>query len=389
MRWRTYAALACLLACGDDVPTAPEPDSVGVDAGRPGGRLAPSPSMDAALPLLDAIVLPPADAMPDAVLTLPPETLRACPVENACPLPAYPCVPSDDDAGYSCRGQYAAWPMPDVDPGARFAPSYSIDADRDVVLDQVTGLLWQRSLPDTYPGCTGYVETALGDACSLDEARRYCEQLTLAGERWRVPTKIELESLLRVAADQAGDPFIDVTAFPATPLGYFWTSSPGLHPAVGGKYFAVSSGNAITEPFAAEISLHVRCVHSVRSPNAPPQGHIQIDVQKKTLSDAYTRLSWLFSYIRTPVESGDRAREICEDLAGNYRLPSYKELLTLADVTRTDFAIAPELWGAPNPSYGVWSSSRTAFDVMAYSPLAGGGVGASYFTGHVSTVCVR
>jgi hypothetical protein len=180
-----------------------------------------------------------------------------------------------------------------------------------------------------------------------------------------------------------------VAAFPDTPLANFWTSSPGLHAAVVGKYFAVSFGGVLTDSFPASTSLRVRCVHSARNPNAPPQRHVVVDEQRKTMSDAYTRLNWLFTQAQTPVATVERASEICEGLPGAYRLPSYKELLTLADITRTDRAIAPALWVYQNPAMLVWSSSRTPFGQLTYAPLNGAGLDATTFPDEISTVCVR
>ncbi len=97
--------------------------------------------------------------------------------------------------GYVCQGQFAEWPMPDATPGAKFAPSYDTST-AGVVRDAVTGLIWQRDTPASYPGCTATITNA-GDGCLLAGARAYCANLTLGGRSdWRLPSKIELESLL-------------------------------------------------------------------------------------------------------------------------------------------------------------------------------------------------
>lgn len=42
---------------------------------------------------------------------------------------------------------------------------------------------------------------------------------------WRVPNKNELESIAKIDTYTAGQPAIDTTAFPGTPLDWFWTST--------------------------------------------------------------------------------------------------------------------------------------------------------------------
>jgi hypothetical protein len=75
---------------------------------------------------------------------------------------------------------FPLWPMPDALPGSRTMPSYTSTAN--TVIDNVTGLIWQRNLPATYAGCTGKspqysanaANAALGSGCSWEEAMHYC-----------------------------------------------------------------------------------------------------------------------------------------------------------------------------------------------------------------------
>jgi hypothetical protein len=150
--------------------------------------------------------------------------------------------------GYFCLGQFAQWPMPDSVAGAQTAPSYATTTD--TVTDNVTHLVWQRNLPATYPGCSGNSSVA-GDTCSWAEAKNYCASAALATSLgvggWRLPTKIELESIL----DQTtSNPAIDSSAFPGTPSAVFWTASPYVDAGelawyvdfnLGGSYYRASS----------------------------------------------------------------------------------------------------------------------------------------------------
>ncbi len=76
------------------------------------------------------------------------------------------------------------------------------------VYDTQTGLEWQRHASDV-------------DRYSWKEAKRHCAELELAGQRWRLPTKPELESIVAVLSI----PTINRKAFPDTPPRPFWTST--------------------------------------------------------------------------------------------------------------------------------------------------------------------
>ncbi|HKU39180.1 MAG TPA: DUF1566 domain-containing protein [Polyangiales bacterium] len=148
--------------------------------------------------------------------------INECGDSNACSLNLdYPC--RDLEPFYTCVGQFLPTPMPDTTLGAAKTAVYSVDGD--TVVDTVTMLRWQRVLPSTYPKCAATV-TTLGDACTWDEANQYCDELVLGGfTEWRLPSKIELESLLDLT--QLGTAL--APAMPALPSDLppiFWSSSP-------------------------------------------------------------------------------------------------------------------------------------------------------------------
>ncbi len=122
-----------------------------------------------------------------------------------------------------CSHAWAAWPMPNSGEvlGAPNPLSYTINdqgtvpADDDTVTDEVTGLMWQRSTSaDTY---------------TQPDALSYCEGLGLGGHAdWRLPTRIELVSLLD---HSRVNPAIDVDAFPATQPAPYWSASACVAPS--------------------------------------------------------------------------------------------------------------------------------------------------------------
>jgi hypothetical protein len=117
-------------------------------------------------------------------------------------------------------GGYAAWPH---------ASQY--DVRTETVIDIPKGLEWQRNLSaSTY---------------TWEQAKTYCEELVYDGRSdWRLPTRIELQSL--VDYSKATAPTINVTAFPDTPSAAFWSASP----------YALSSGYAWRVYFSSGVALY-------------------------------------------------------------------------------------------------------------------------------------
>jgi hypothetical protein len=117
--------------------------------------------------------------------------------------------------------------MPDSLSGSRTQPSYAVASS--TVTDNVTHLVWQRVLPATYDGCTGNSDPSgvVGANCTLAEANQYCDSvmvsMMLGGSGWRLPTKIELESIVDETRKY---PATDTLAFPNTAASGFWTATP-------------------------------------------------------------------------------------------------------------------------------------------------------------------
>lgn len=91
------------------------------------------------------------------------------------------------------------------------APRFSVQADTNVVLDNLTGLMWAR-------------RADLSGAVSLTSAIAYCTNLTWGGyQDWRVPNVRELQSILDFGQPglllPAGNPFLGVQPV------YYWSST--------------------------------------------------------------------------------------------------------------------------------------------------------------------
>lgn len=150
--------------------------------------------------------------------------------------------------------------MPDAVLGARTTTNYDT-SDADTIKDNVTRLVWQRNLPALYsPICSGqYTATApIGDSCTWRDADKYCATLMVTGHSWRLPTKIELESLqddTRPMGMEKIDP-----VFPSTHSGYYWTSGPSV--GEPGKHWAVDFDYGWSTAVDDAFQARVRCVRS-------------------------------------------------------------------------------------------------------------------------------
>jgi Protein of unknown function (DUF1566) len=269
-----------------------------------------------------------------------------CPTDNSC-AEAYPCIP-DDGASYVCRGQYADWPMPDST--GTIAPRYD-DRVPGVLRDEVTGLSWQLELPSSFAGCTGKAALA-GDGCTFAQAGAYCAQLAVAGGGWRVPSKIELESLLDLRPDHSG--------FDGAPLlggaaREHWTSSP--FPEMPGTAYLVEFGMGISAIADTSKFQLVRCV---RSPAESPRAVERYAPRSndRTVAAARTKLTWSSLPYCTETMTYQQASDWCAGWrpGEGWRLPTNKELLTLVDPTRSAPAIDSAFAGTPNAGW-TWSST--------------------------------
>jgi hypothetical protein len=146
---------------------------------------------------------------------------------------------------------WAAWPMPndatDVAQGAPNPTHYTDNGD-GTVTDNVTGLMWQKTLPVTSPPPYQIWNDAVAT----------CRGLRLAGyDNWRLPSAIELLSIVDYGH---ANPAIDQSVFPNTPASPFWTSS--TTPGAGAMYWVVlfDDGRTIPEGAFTQTYSYARCV---------------------------------------------------------------------------------------------------------------------------------
>jgi len=182
------------------------------------------------------------------------DCLTTCAGDTQCQAQAPACVRGNCfgcNQSTAVAGTWANWPMPNVPGNGPNASRYTLCADNQTVRDNVSGLVWQAVVGATF-----------ADLKTWQDAKTYCAGLTLAGGGWRLPSRIELVSILDLT-QPSGNAHIDFFTFPITPNEPFWTSSP----VVGAPTNAWSVYFQSTGPQAGRItstditgSLRVRCV---------------------------------------------------------------------------------------------------------------------------------
>ncbi|MEP6655544.1 MAG: DUF1566 domain-containing protein [Myxococcales bacterium] len=234
--------------------------------------------------------------------------------------------------------QWATWPMPNSTAGLPNPQSF--DVSDDVAADRVTGLMWQRKLVD--------------NPKSFPDAGQACENLTLAGYGdWRLPSRIELVSILNLARVQ---PAVDPNVFPETPSDWFWTSSHAAGDPQAAWYVYFYFGYPNTDLGSNPFSW--RCVRTALPHRVPSPRY---DLQQDTVRDVATGLVWQRS-VPDGLFTFDGAGTYCAQVRlGNltgWRLPSMTELLTLVDETApTPPAIDTNAF-PETPTEGFWSGSE-------------------------------
>lgn len=179
----------------------------------------------------------------------------------------------------------------------------------DGVLDNVTKLVW---------------ESRLREASSFDqgEAVRVCAKI---GPGWRLPTRLELSSLVDVTIPEPGPTINPI--FEDRPTSKFWTSSRSPVSKDIGWYVNFEAG--ITRQATTSFPYRVRCVWSAPAQCSSPRYEVQGDVVR----DRDTGLTWRRLFSETKLSWAD-AMKYCPTLGAGWRVPSVTELQTIVDETK-------------------------------------------------------
>jgi hypothetical protein len=237
---------------------------------------------------------------------------------------------------------WASWLMPNpVRSGLTNPASYTVSADGNQVTDNVTGLIWQRTVDSR--------------KLTWQDAKQACACLPNDGAAgWRLPSRIELAS---IADWTTSTPSIDSSAFPNTPSESFWSSS--LVNGDLGLSFLVDFDSSHTSYSDMGYAYRARCVRG--SSAAAPQARYTI--ANGTVLDAATKLTWQQELSTSAPFTWADATAYCAGLSVNgsgWRVPTVGELQTIVDDSTN-----PSIDGTAfpmTPSEYFWSSSPVVAD---------------------------
>lgn len=221
------------------------------------------------------------------------------------------------------------------------------------VRDKVTGLMWELKTDDSGPRDKDLLFTNIGDGRAGDSsayvAAVNATGLCGAGD-WRMPTRIELESLLDFSVAYPGAR-IDTQWFPNSPATLHWSSTSAEVNAGGSGYFWVTSYYAANQYVLGSFWYGGQygnfSVRLVRQGKAAPATRWVVQPGGAEILDKTTRLiwrrcaegqSWTASTCNaTPTTfltmdyAIDQAKAQADASGLRWRLPNPKELSTLVD----------------------------------------------------------
>jgi Protein of unknown function (DUF1566) len=227
-----------------------------------------------------------------------------------CENPSFPC--RNLRGGYTCAGSTIDWPIPrrrlaNTDYGSE---GLVVDAAAGTVLDDVTGLMWQRRAPTAFDP-------------SLSVAAQACADLITGGfDDWRLPTVLELSSLHTTKVV----PTFPLGLFESTPLTS-WTSTPSGTNAVIVTSEPYLYGVPASTP---DVASHL-CVRTARDV-AEGLPSARFDTTARDLvTDRRTKLMWQRTAAASTMTFAE-ATSYCDALVvgpyADFRLPSFPELLS-------------------------------------------------------------
>ncbi|MFP4477731.1 MAG: DUF1566 domain-containing protein [Desulfatibacillaceae bacterium] len=307
-----------------------------------------------------------------------------------------------------CPGAVRAWPMPDsgqvgcygesgeiscpLGPDSFYGqdatyninpPSYvKLDLDGNEldesapvwasVRDRVTGLVWEakgsrngikdyanpNDADNTYTWYDPDAETNGGNegvAGDGTDTRDFIQDMNAAGyggyTDWRLPTNRELMTLFHPGQSA---PLTDVAFFPETKIGEYWSSTTYAYPGMESQAWYLDFYFGCLYRSAKSGGKYVR---AVRGPTERVRGRF-VDNGDDTVTDTMAGLMW--GPTSDTQKTWEHALSHCETLAhagyGDWRLPNIKELVMLADFSRTSPGADPA-WFPDTETAIYWSST--------------------------------
>ncbi len=181
-------------------------------------------------------------------------------------------------------------------------PSYTRDANKSIVTDMLTGLMWQDDED---------IETVKRAWKSVDvleeNATSYCLNLELGSyDDWRVPSRYELSDIVNYGSSD--------TIFKHTASGFFWSSS--IYKINNLNNWAVSFETGLVKEKLKTTILPIRCIRG------------------KKLEEKSTELKWHDDKDTKAFKTWHEAILYCEELkidGDTWRLANINELKSIID----------------------------------------------------------
>ena len=227
----------------------------------------------------------------------------------------------------------------------------------NTITDTTTGLVWQRNPP----------YTSIPKAAAII----YCDSLVLDGQNdWRMPTRLELLSL--VDAGRVGAPW-PIVQFPGIPPNsFFWSSD--VYAGNAAQSFAINTNYPVlyVRNNTGGPEDLVRCVRGAAFASS-------LTTAGGSVTDNTTGLVWQSATSGSTLTWQD-ALAYCETLAldgvSTWRLPSVKELASIVDLTQITPAISTAF--SSRPASVFWTATPTpGFPTTGYAMDFSSGASAS------------
>jgi hypothetical protein len=237
----------------------------------------------------------------------------------------------------SCDG----FPMPNpARAGLPNPAKYTRNAD-GTITDDVTGLTWDGRVEDV-----GRSEQDGAAQCAAK------------GEGWRLPTRLELVSLVDYTVPAPG-PTIDAI-FEGTPGAIFWTSS--IYAGDVGDAWTVGFDAGYSDYGLRETLERVRCVRPPPAEVRCRPTRFETRQAEGVVRDLATGLTWEHTLDTTRMFTWDESAARCAARGPGWRVPSLTELQTIIDDAREYPAIDESIFpGTPRVVF--WTSTPHAESV--------------------------
>ena len=303
----------------------------------------------------------------------------------------------------------------DIRAGVEWPTPRFKDNGNGTVTDQLTGLIWLKNAncagPMTWDDALTYCNSLVSGSCGLSDG-------SVAGD-WHCPNIIELESLTN-AEELDSAAWLNTQGFSNVASHYYW-SSTNHRPSNFGYSVDMGGGYNLVYDWAKHQTFYVWPVRGGVS--APAQtwrtgqsgssitgadGDLQRGVSwpvprfkdnsDGTVTDQLTGLVWLKKTDCAPKTFWSDALTFCNALAsgscgltdgsvaGDWRLPNRKELLSLIDYSKSK--LPTENPFDPGLSTSFWSSTTNKYNYFGYKWVVSTDNGNVYSTSHSNFLAV-